>query len=199
MSKKIDKKLIILAALIVGGSLLFLLAGYYGSLALYPYLFSDAAEQSTYYNLLTPIIMIACFFIYEGVIFLVYILKIGRKQRSFLNELTEDVELEEYETEEETSEQSSDDSEQKKEVELSEEKKEDGQSEEVDKTIEEDEVIFDESIFLPLYDDYSMDQLKAMMRIGKYMDHVNADMLRQMFKKDMSAEEISNYITMYYS
>lgn len=45
---------------------------------------------------------------------------------------------------------------------------------------------------------YTLDQMVAMINIKKYMKEVNADLLMRMFKPDMTPEEISSYISLFY-
>lgn len=198
-----NKMKLLWGLVVILGSIGCLFIGYYGSLVLFPYLFVAPAEGNVYFNVLTPVCMIAMFFFYEGILFLLFFLRERRRNRSFLQELSENVSLEDEE-------ENVDDPgsigmiETKKEEPVQENEK--AEKLELEKNIvpeeepePDDDIVFDEKIFLPLYDDYSMDQLKAMMRISKYIDNVDADMLRQMFHKDMSAEEIETYISMFYS
>lgn len=49
-----------------------------------------------------------------------------------------------------------------------------------------------------LGDNYELDQLLAMLSIKKYMKDVTADLLKRMFNPDMTPEEISSYISLFY-
>ena len=45
---------------------------------------------------------------------------------------------------------------------------------------------------------YTLDQMVAMINIKKYMKDVSADLLKRMFSPDMSPDEISSYISLFY-
>lgn len=49
-----------------------------------------------------------------------------------------------------------------------------------------------------LGDHYELDQLLAMLSIKKYMSDVTADVLKRMFSPDMTPEEITSYIQLFY-
>ncbi len=49
-----------------------------------------------------------------------------------------------------------------------------------------------------LGDHYEVDQLLAMLKIKKYIKDVDADLLKRMFRVDMTPEEIDSYITLFY-
>ena len=49
-----------------------------------------------------------------------------------------------------------------------------------------------------LGDHYTLEQMVAMISIKKYMKDVTADVLKRMFPPEMSAEEISSYIEIFY-
>ncbi len=66
--------------------------------------------------------------------------------------------------------------------------------EEVDEKLSFGSEIMDEM----LGDHYTLEQMVAMISIKKYMKDVNADILKRMFSPEMSAEEISSYIDIFY-
>ena len=66
--------------------------------------------------------------------------------------------------------------------------------EEVDEKLSFGSEIMDEM----LGEHYTLEQMVAMISIKKYMKDVNADILKRMFSPEMSAEEISSYIDIFY-
>ena len=66
--------------------------------------------------------------------------------------------------------------------------------EEVDEKLSFGSEILDEM----LGEHYTLEQMVAMISIKKYMKDVNADILKRMFSPEMSAEEISSYIDIFY-
>lgn len=66
------------------------------------------------------------------------------------------------------------------------------------KEVKEREEVFNDEIVMDLLTEYNMEQIAAMLKITNYMDDVNADMLKLMFRPEMSAEDITAYIEMFY-
>ena len=66
--------------------------------------------------------------------------------------------------------------------------------EEVDEKLSFGSEILDEM----LGEHYTLEQMVAMISIKKYMKDVKADILKRMFSPEMSAEEISSYIDIFY-
>lgn len=61
------------------------------------------------------------------------------------------------------------------------------------------ELKFDDDITNELLgEQYTLDQLIAMVEIKKYIKDVNADMLKKMFSREMSASDINSYIALFY-
>lgn len=63
---------------------------------------------------------------------------------------------------------------------------------------EERELFFSDEIVTDLLEDYDLSQIKSMLALKAHINIEDAGLLRRMFKPTMSAEEISNYIKMYY-
>ena len=63
---------------------------------------------------------------------------------------------------------------------------------------EERELFFSDEIVTDLLEDYDLSQIKSMLALKAYINIEDAGLLRRMFKPTMSAEEISNYIKMFY-
>lgn len=66
------------------------------------------------------------------------------------------------------------------------------------KTIPKKEGVFNDEIVMDLLTEYNMEQIAAMLKVTNYMDDVNADMLKLMFRPEMSAEDITAYIETFY-
>lgn len=66
------------------------------------------------------------------------------------------------------------------------------------KEVKEREEVFNDEIVMDLLTEYNMEQIAAMLKITNYMDDVKADMLKLMFRPEMSAEDITAYIEMFY-
>ena len=47
-------------------------------------------------------------------------------------------------------------------------------------------------------EDYDLSQIKSMLAMKAHIDIEDAGLLRRMFKPQMSAEDIANYIKMFY-
>lgn len=62
----------------------------------------------------------------------------------------------------------------------------------------EAEVEYSSEIAAELMSEYELDQIYAMLHITRYIDDVTTEMLRTMFKPTMSAEEIKDYIEIFY-
>lgn len=56
----------------------------------------------------------------------------------------------------------------------------------------------DNKLFAELATEYEIDQICAMLKITEYMENVTAGMLRNMFASTMSADEIQQYIKIFY-
>lgn len=63
---------------------------------------------------------------------------------------------------------------------------------------EERELFFSDEIVTDLLEDYDLSQIKSMLALKAHINIDDAGLLRRMFKPTMSAEEISNYIKMFY-
>lgn len=63
---------------------------------------------------------------------------------------------------------------------------------------EERELFFNDEIVTDLLEDYDLSQIKSMLALKAHINIEDAGLLRRMFKPTMSAEEISNYIKMFY-
>lgn len=63
---------------------------------------------------------------------------------------------------------------------------------------EERDLFFSDEIVTDLLEDYDLSQIKSMLALKAYINIEDAGLLRRMFKPTMSAEEISNYIKMFY-
>lgn len=63
---------------------------------------------------------------------------------------------------------------------------------------EERELFFSDEIVTDLLEDYDLSQIKSMLALKAHINIEDAGLLRRMFKSTMSAEEISNYIKMFY-
>lgn len=71
-------------------------------------------------------------------------------------------------------------------------------NEEPVKVTEERELFFSDEIVTDLLEDYDLSQIKSMLALKAHINIEDAGLLRRMFKPTMSAEEISNYIKMFY-
>lgn len=71
-------------------------------------------------------------------------------------------------------------------------------NEEPDTVTEERELFFSDEIVTDLLEDYDLSQIKSMLALKAHINIEDAGLLRRMFKPTMSAEEISNYIKMFY-
>lgn len=63
---------------------------------------------------------------------------------------------------------------------------------------EERELFFSDEIVTDLLEDYDLSQIKSMLALKAHINVEDAELLRRMFKPTMSAEDISNYIKMFY-
>ena len=63
---------------------------------------------------------------------------------------------------------------------------------------EERELFFSDEIVTDLLEDYDLSHIKSMLALKAHINIEDAGLLRRMFKPTMSAEEISNYIKMFY-
>lgn len=63
---------------------------------------------------------------------------------------------------------------------------------------EERKLFFSDEIVTDLLEDYDLSQIKSMLALKAHINIEDAGLLRRMFKPTMSAEEISNYIKMFY-
>lgn len=63
---------------------------------------------------------------------------------------------------------------------------------------EERELFFSDEIVTDLLEDYDLSQIKSMLALKAHIDIEDAGLLKRMFKPTMSAEDISNYIKMFY-
>lgn len=59
-------------------------------------------------------------------------------------------------------------------------------------------VSFSDEVVTDLLNDYDLAQIKAMLPLKEHISAVNATLLRRMFKPTMSADEISDYIKIFY-
>lgn len=64
-----------------------------------------------------------------------------------------------------------------------------------DKTVE---MSFSDEVVTELLNDYDLSQIKAMLAIKAHIDPVDVSLLKRMFKPTMSADEITNYIKIFY-
>ena len=63
---------------------------------------------------------------------------------------------------------------------------------------EERELFFSDEIVTDLLEDYDLSQIKSMLALKAHINIEDAGLLRRMFKPTLSAEEISNYLKMFY-
>lgn len=68
---------------------------------------------------------------------------------------------------------------------------------ETDKTMDV-EMSFSDEVVTELLNDYDLSQIKAMLALKAYIDSVDVSLLKRMFKPTMSADEITNYIKIFY-
>jgi hypothetical protein len=57
---------------------------------------------------------------------------------------------------------------------------------------------FTDEVVTDLLNDFKYEQIRAMLPMAKYIKDVSASALRKLFRPDMSADEISDYIVMFY-
>jgi len=60
------------------------------------------------------------------------------------------------------------------------------------------EISFSEDLAIELLETYDMEQITAMLKLSKYMEKIDTDLLRRMFDPGMSAQEIAEYINIFY-
>lgn len=208
----LNKMIIAIAGLF--GSILFILLGYWiaGGIG---YTQSDevnfltglnivlGAPFAPYFNNYTPILMLLFFIIFESLFFLLLV-SLRRNERMAEQEaadISEEDKTEPQKGEEVFSDIFTDnDTTDSRQAESSEPDMDFDvilPETQIADTIEQPKVIFNDDIAMELLDEYTLDQVTAMLDISKYMK-VNEAMLRRMFKPSMDAEEIKEYIQTFY-
>lgn len=67
-----------------------------------------------------------------------------------------------------------------------------------DETVEDELLSFSSDIFWDLNGDYTPEQIKEMVILKRYIKNLSAEMLRKTFSPSLSAEEIREYIELFY-
>lgn len=67
-----------------------------------------------------------------------------------------------------------------------------------DKDTVETEISFSDEVVTELLNDYDLSQIKAMLALKAYISSVDVSLLKRMFKPTMSANEITDYIKIFY-
>ena len=160
-----------------------------------------------YFNNITPVTMILGFIIYEGIYFLILMHRKGNGEvaeelfapdiidiadKSGLDNVNEN-EIFNGMVGEETSDQES-----SLEYVSPGEIENEVNREEPVTVAEERELFFSDGIVTDLLEDYDLSQIKSMLALKAHIDIEDAGLLKRMFKPTMSAEDISNYIKMFY-
>lgn len=163
-----------------------------------------------YFNNITPITMILGFIIYEGIYFLILMHRKGNGEvtedlfapdiidiadKSGLDNVNEN-EIFNGMVSEETS--GAVDQESSLEYVSPGEIENEVNIEETVTVTEERELFFSDEIVTDLLEDYDLSQIKSMLALKAHIDIEDAGLLKRMFKPSMSAEDISNYIKMFY-
>ncbi|MBQ6133039.1 MAG: hypothetical protein IJI65_02690 [Lachnospiraceae bacterium] len=73
-----------------------------------------------------------------------------------------------------------------------------GEDESQIEEISDDIISLSSDIVWDLNGDYSMDQIKEMIQLKRYMKYLDAETLRKTFKPSLSAEDIREYIELFY-
>ena len=162
-----------------------------------------------YFNNITPVTMILGFIIYEGIYFLILMHRKGNGEvaedlfapdiidiadRSGLDNVNENEIFNGV-----VSEEISDTVDQQSSLGYVSPGEIDNEVNEEPVTVtEERELFFSDEIVTDLLEDYDLSQIKSMLALKAHINIEDAGLLRRMFKPTMSAEEISNYIKMFY-
>lgn len=163
-----------------------------------------------YFNNITPVTMILGFIIYEGIYFLILMHRKGNGEvtedlfapdiidiadKSGLDNVNEN-EIFNGMVSEETS--GAVDQESSLEYVSPGEIENEVNIEEPVTVTEERELFFSDETVTDLLEDYDLSQIKSMLALKAHIDIEDAGLLRRMFKPQMSAEDIANYIKMFY-
>ena len=139
-----------------------------------------------YFNRFTPITMILGFIAFEGIFFLIVTFgKKSEKNKSQALVNSDDIDITNKSFEKSVEQKETEPS---KSVTVKNDK-------DTDKT---EELSFSDDTVTELLNDYDLSQIKAMLALKAYIDSVDVSLLKRMFKPTMSAEEITNYIKIFY-
>lgn len=64
--------------------------------------------------------------------------------------------------------------------------------------IDPEQISFNDEVVTELLNEYDLSQIRAMVALKKYISDCDVSLLRRMFRPTMSAEEISDYIRIFY-
>lgn len=162
-----------------------------------------------YFNNITPVTMILGFIIYEGIYFLILMHRKGNGEVSedlFAPDIIDIADKSGLDNVNENeifngvvSEEISDTVDQQSSLGYVSPGEIDNEvNEEAVTVTEERELFFSDEIVTDLLEDYDLSQIKSMLALKAHINIEDAGLLRRMFKPTMSAEEISNYIKMFY-
>lgn len=162
-----------------------------------------------YFNNITPVTMILGFIIYEGIYFLILMHRKGNGEVAedlFAPDIIDIADKSGLDNVNENeifngvvSEEISDTVDQQSSLGYVSPGKIDNEVNEEPVTVtEERELFFSDEIVTDLLEDYDLSQIKSMLALKAHINIEDAGLLRRMFKPTMSAEEISNYIKMFY-
>lgn len=162
-----------------------------------------------YFNNITPVTMILGFIIYEGIYFLILMRRKGNGEVAedlFAPDIIDIADKSGLDNVNEneifngmvSGEVSSAEDQQSSLGYVSPGKIENEVNEEPVAVAEDRELFFSDEIVTDLLEDYDLSQIKSMLALKAYIDIEDAGLLRRMFKPTMSAEDISNYIKMFY-
>lgn len=162
-----------------------------------------------YFNNITPVTMILGFIIYEGIYFLILMPRKGNGEVAedlFAPDIIDIADKSGLDNVNENeifngvvSEEISDTDDQQSSFGYVSPGKIDNEVNEEPVTVtEERELFFSDEIVTDLLEDYDLSQIKSMLALKAHINIEDAGLLRRMFKPTMSAEEISNYIKMFY-
>ena len=163
----------------------------------------------TYFNNITPVTMILGFIIYEGIYFLILMHRKGNGEVAedlFAPDIIDIADKSGLDNVNENeifngvvSEEISDTVDQQSSLGYVSPGEIDNEVNEEPVTVtEERELFFSDEIVTDLLEDYDLSQIKSMLALKAHINIEDAGLLRRMFKPTMSAEEISNYIKMFY-
>ena len=162
-----------------------------------------------YFNNITPVTMILGFIIYEGIYFLILMTRKGNGEVAedlFAPDIIDIADKSGLDNVNENeifngvvSEEISDTDDQQSSLGYVSPGEIDNEVNEEPVTVtEERELFFSDEIVTDLLEDYDLSQIKSMLALKAHINIEDAGLLRRMFKPTMSAEEISNYIKMFY-